>query len=200
MTEVSRLSDGEGFRVTGDFVDLDNFLTYTLVGGAGSGSLLTYRSEIENAEELLGEEYVVFLGGDPYIKIRITETGTMPVEDWNRLAALNSEVVRNADAGGLEISEEIARLRGLRQVQAGGEFEVDTDIDDFDDYLAAKNIRKAVFRKAESVDFEDSSGSDGEDGSSSSDEDSSETISSSVSSENLVMLGLLVGVYLWQRS
>lgn len=52
-------------------------------------------------------------------------------------------------AEGREIPEKIAKFRGIEQVQAGGQYEVDTEVHDFNDALAALGITSLTLKPVE---------------------------------------------------
>jgi len=141
--KASKLPDG-GFAVSGDFTQLRNNLLYS-----GGEPLVPN----EYARDNDTQAFVAVVDGKPiatdlYVGLE-DEQARINYGEWttNSMDKLKNAVMQIAE--GKSIPESIAKYRGAEQVRAGGQFDVDTEVEDFSDALAALGITRISFKPQE---------------------------------------------------
>lgn len=156
---VQNFSSTDSFNFNaGDSLDVQQFLrnvsgnTKDISLWEGTG-LDPYGEKVKQIADDLGRQSENFLlesGGIPLGEAKITIEGEGRDAkfslDWidNSFRNIEQEVENLVADSGKKIPEKLAQYSGVSQVQGGGEFEVDRDIDDFDDALrsfGAGNVR-----------------------------------------------------------
>lgn len=153
----------ESFTVdAGDSLDVQQFLKR--LDGAeidlwkGERDLDPYGDEVKElgrTVETRTREFLVKAGDIPLGVAELTFSSpqgslnrSVPVEfNWKNKSFRNiqsrvTDMVENSER---KIPESLARYSGISQVRAGGKFEVDRDIDDFDDALRAFRANTVTF-------------------------------------------------------
>lgn len=120
------------FSFSGSPTKLDNILTYT--GGQDLGVHMG-----DWGADLQGK-YDLYTDGQKLVSgVSVTEDNQV-----GSVGKIENKIMQIAE--GRKIPERIAKWRGKKQVNAGGEMEIDRNIDNFNDALAALNITSVTFK------------------------------------------------------